>query len=690
MAAKYAVASGPWSSTATWSDTDGGLPGAAVPVTADAVIVSAGVSVLMDVDTSGFAAGISGVTIRGVNSGNPGMLYWKAGTSGYLKMTSGTLISSPAGSAINGRLLANSDGVWGNTSPLPFANKATILLQGVAKIDYSYLDVALYTDHPTNWYVRTYGSSYAFSAANVNPATDRIDLGVTPPVAGTMVMVVPGSGATLPAGLEPDTVYYVRGVVGTTLQLSYRNDDIQLVSITDTGTGTFSLVTGVGSGATALNVLEDVSGDARWTTTARAVLVGFSKYSRDIQRTTVSAIAAGVITVADAVDSAQAPGARLYLSDRNVSIQDTYASSSAIAIGTGSTTQNSAIFDCQIINTASAATTLYGTAIQYGAGVSLRGILDGWSTGMSYVFTSEVSGVILSCGTALSTCHGAVVSGGLMGNSAAIAGSSEYVELTSAGECLGFNYAVYGTTFSARLRGRVGWGPYLISGGFDAEFSGLVEGIMYLVYYNTMASFVNARVRGADYLATWNCRVVVRDSTVLTFGVGNESAGAPFLGESRFPCVTWEDYGGVLGAHRTFSRSGDAIKNDSIVRTGGAASSIETVPNSYCGPNSALGPFEWTETDVPASAQTRTVYVKGEGWTTWPTASQLWLEAEYIDNAGTLHHAVAKSTAVLTDNATWVAFTVAFTPAVSGIVRYRLFLMAYQALSKIYVDNQLS
>ena len=50
MANKYAVANGAWSSTATWSDSDGGAGGASVPADGDAVFILINISVLMDVD----------------------------------------------------------------------------------------------------------------------------------------------------------------------------------------------------------------------------------------------------------------------------------------------------------------------------------------------------------------------------------------------------------------------------------------------------------------------------------------------------------------------------------------------------------------------------------------------------------------------------------------------------------------
>ena len=90
MANKYAVASGNWSSTATWSDTDGGPGGATVPADDDAVFISVNVNVLMNSDLSSYT-GLRTVTIRG-DATTPGMLYWADGTDGYLKIRTGYIL----------------------------------------------------------------------------------------------------------------------------------------------------------------------------------------------------------------------------------------------------------------------------------------------------------------------------------------------------------------------------------------------------------------------------------------------------------------------------------------------------------------------------------------------------------------------------------------------------------------------
>lgn len=154
--------------------------------------------------------------------------------------------------------------------------------------------------------------------------------------------------------------------------------------------------------------------------------------------------------------------------------------------------------------------------------------------------------------------------------------------------------------------------------------------------------------------------------------------------------VLSEHHGQVKDAHYKYDGFGDVIKNTSITRPNGASTSIEVIPTSYCSsecPLQVLG--QWIEENVPPVQQTRSVKIKGEGWTTFPTASELYLEAEYLDQSSGIHTATVQSVAVLTDNTTWTDFPVTFTPAQKGKVIYRVYLKKYASACKIYIDNAL-
>ena len=141
MAIRTTVNSGNWSNAAIW-DTG-------VPVDNDTVIIAAGHTVTFNVDQSAWANGIAGLTITG-DAATPATLRfeWSAAGTYHLKIKTGTTIAG-TNTAVYGRILANSDGVWGNTGALPFDRKAIIDLVTTAYVNAEYLDIALYCEQPT-------------------------------------------------------------------------------------------------------------------------------------------------------------------------------------------------------------------------------------------------------------------------------------------------------------------------------------------------------------------------------------------------------------------------------------------------------------------------------------------------------------------------------------------------------------
>lgn len=166
----------------------------------------------------------------------------------------------------------------------------------------------------------------------------------------------------------------------------------------------------------------------------------------------------------------------------------------------------------------------------------------------------------------------------------------------------------------------------------------------------------------------------------------NNSGG---IGSQAKNFVAFEDYQQVVGAHRVFLPTGEVIKNTSTVRSGGAASSLECIPYSNCAANAPLLLLEWTELDVPASEQTRSIYVLGNGWTSFPTNAQLYLEAEYYNAASGVEKTTVASTQVISDNVTWTALSVTFTPGQVMPVRYKAWLKTYESGASVFVDNKL-
>lgn len=147
-----------------------------------------------------------------------------------------------------------------------------------------------------------------------------------------------------------------------------------------------------------------------------------------------------------------------------------------------------------------------------------------------------------------------------------------------------------------------------------------------------------------------------------------------------------EDHNGTKLDNRKYAYMGNVLRNTTVTRTGGADSSAECIPNSHCVSCHPLKMFEmviWT----PASQSTFEVYLRGSGWTTFPTASELWIELEYFSDAENADRTITKSDEVLTTNDTWTKFEVPnITPTAAGPAYLRGYLVKYESGAKVYVD----
>ncbi|MBI5903914.1 MAG: hypothetical protein HZB84_10595 [Deltaproteobacteria bacterium] len=167
----------------------------------------------------------------------------------------------------------------------------------------------------------------------------------------------------------------------------------------------------------------------------------------------------------------------------------------------------------------------------------------------------------------------------------------------------------------------------------------------------------------------------------LTIGGRNTGGHVGFIGS--------QDHNRVAGDARSYQDFADLTRDTGTLRTGGADNSIKIAPLSNCTKWNPVFTYDIIELDVPASAQTRTVYVDTYGYSVLPDATELYLEAEYISNGATYARTLVKSTDVVSANGTWTALNVSFTPAAVGQVRLRIYLKKYQASSGVYVDNRI-
>lgn len=159
-----------------------------------------------------------------------------------------------------------------------------------------------------------------------------------------------------------------------------------------------------------------------------------------------------------------------------------------------------------------------------------------------------------------------------------------------------------------------------------------------------------------------------------------------------------EDYQQVKGDNkiRVGGGLGTITKDTSVTRVGGASSSA--LMRAFTSSFSPLNPLTirgYTSHGVdadfkiwcPASTQTITIYIRSYGvWTVYPTASELFVEANYLDEGSGGHRARVVSNDVIADETTWVAFDVTLTPAQAGWVYLTVNLGKYEASKGIYVD----
>jgi hypothetical protein len=346
-----------------------------------------------------------------------------------------------------GRLLANSDGDWATATPLQASNTAVIELSGDAKIDASYLDIKLYGTEPTNKYVEVYKTAYtcADQTTGVNTTTGVITFGTAPPSAGTAVKI--RSSATLPTGFHNDDIYYVRSVSGNTCKLALQNADAQIVIPTATGSGTLTMYDGHTNTSTkVMNVVQDVTTDTPWTTTAnfnRVVLCDIGPETYDQQRDTLAAIAVNTLTITtNNVDSVQYPLARIYLCSRNVQILSNSTTTAQIIVDY-TTKTHSGVFQCALINTAGTGTTFYGYGISAGVGHTISGIISGCNMGLYLCTSPTITGIIASCSTGSRQCVSTIVSGTVIGCSSGIYNTGNAVGGEISGTICGCSYGSY-------------------------------------------------------------------------------------------------------------------------------------------------------------------------------------------------------------------------------------------------------
>ena len=615
---------GNFSAGATWA-------GGVEPADGDAIIIAAGDAVLMDRDASAYT-GFLTVTITGTASGTPGILYFKDGTSGYLKIRTGyNLVGT--NHAVKGRLLANSDGVWGNTGDLAFANKAIIALEGASEITATYLDINLRCTSPTTTQVRTYYDKYATSS--IDTGTNVITMASAHGWAANRAVSIRSSG-TLPAPLLPDVIYYVGSPSGADLKLLNASSGSE-IDITSSGTGTIEIYSGYETyaGVTTVNVLEDISADTPWLTfgdgTSNAVLSDVGPEDLDQQRIYITGITSSTVTLSAALDSIQYPGARITLATRNVEIRSSGATISQSIIN-GSVGN---YFKCSVRNTAGSGTTFYG----YG-----------------FISTSN--------NNTLTSCTFSGLSSGL--NSAS---NNTLTSCTFFGLTYGLNSASNNNTLTS------------------CTFSGLTYGLNSASNNNTLTS---CTFSGLGYYYR-----LIALNNIFRNCLSSTNINSYSLNTNYTPGrIKVENLNRVDGSHKVFDNFGNITKT-ACDGTGDAPSVDPDGSNGYCisaesiqsNCNSVNPLVVLEEQKIWLTAAAHTVTYKLQTTYAGITAGNLTLSVQYLDTGGTVTTATnAPAISQRSANTDWTqTLAVTFTPAIEGWARVKIVLTEYELDNEVYI-----
>jgi len=201
---------------------------------------------------------------------------------------------------------------------------------------------------------------------------------------------------------------------------------------------------------------------------------------------------------------------------------------------------------------------------------------------------------------------------------------------------------------------------------------------------NDFRLYSNSHIHGRD----------VRLGKSITFTTANTGAK-----------VSFENYGKVLGAHKTFTPQGEITKVAAGAggdipnqRTGGAASLIEILYDKTSTANELPEPIaEWTpevfvhEFEVDTSSKTYRYYVQSMAIV---TAAQLWITVEYVNSYDdTSEYTFTTQTSneaftVRADGDDWAEYmeVTGIQPAVVSKVRIKCYCSFQHASDKIYID----
>jgi len=229
-------------------------------------------------------------------------------------------------------------------------------------------------------------------------------------------------------------------------------------------------------------------------------------------------------------------------------------------------------------------------------------------------------------------------------------------------------------------------------------FNGGTDTTNYGIYYNNRVEplvLIDCSFGQTTTHDTVDIRLLSNGNLIMRNCVYNSITYYDYYNTDKGQKLRSEDDGQVFEVHKTNTYDVTLERDTVVTRPGGADSSLKMTPSSRVGLYNKVsssggqgeivrGTFRiWLQADVE---KTINIYIKGFGWTGFPTVAQLFVRASYLSNAGNANRTEIDSDEVIANNVDWVPFQVTLTPARTGFVYVDAFIAHYEASSGINID----
>ena len=539
MATITSAGSGNWGTGATWV-------GGSVPANGDAVVIADGHAIVFNVDQSGFAAGIAGLTL---GAGSTLTASTSAGAY-YLKMA-GNITASGAGAELRAGTAETA---------YPTNCTFTIYMNGNYSIDCgasNTLTCKFYCYDPPVKYLRLISATpkAITGISKANPCTVTcVGHGKS---GGDIIYLVNVGGMVEVNNLR---VRVKTVLTADTFTLRAYDADVEIDSTyftTYTSGGYVCPETAEAAAQTVLEVDQDVSADAEWARSGATVNIDNVARAANSEARTIASLGSGTVTVTAGLTAAKHSSSLVILTSRNVTLQ-----SSSTNIANGIVYRGSG----HVLRCAIKAGNTSTNAINSATSITMSGVLSGGTYGETACTSSIVSGIITGFNTALYNPDYATVSGLLSGCTGGIYNGNQ---CTLSGMASGVGNVLFtgnGNIFTGLITGCV----Y----GFRSANLGVASGMIIGSSRSVSGSVVicnNCKMIG-NYWGMLDCSnvkivssvlsanltdiqqsVVVANNTV--FASGYENFAYNSIVHQRFISESF-DHDASAGAYRAWTRGG--------------------------------------------------------------------------------------------------------------------------------------